>query len=453
MSGGTLKFEADQPIDPGEGPAPSPFSMALPKNTLTVAVGGGKGGVGKSVVAANLGVAMAQLGFRVIIVDADLGSANQHTLFGIERPKYTLQALLDKEIATLEEAVQPTRVKRLFLVPGSGAVVGAANIPHARKLKLMRNIQALDAEVVLVDCGAGSSFNVVDFFAMADQRLLVVSPQLTSMQNAYGFLKAAVYRVARHAALNHREREAFGLATRGKETERMRDVLERLGREEPDLVRALRRSISAFECSLIGNQLSNDGQTSALTALSRMIKDFLSMDVPVRATLRRSEFIHASVSRRRPFVLENPGTREARALSALAEHLLLTDVSSIREARRREMPVTDEVELPGPLANYLRRHPRLETEMAAVLIVDGAEHEAQVVDVSAGGARIVTDVEIPEDSPVTLRLEQHANKPTLAAIVRHQADGMVGLEFADEATKRQAGALLPQLSRQTRVAS
>lgn len=426
--------------------------MAVPKNTLTVAVGGGKGGVGKSVIAANLGVAMAQLGFRVVIVDADLGSANQHTLFGIERPKHTLQALLDKEIDSLEEAVHPTRTKRLFVVPGSGAIPGAANIPHARKLKLMRHIQALEAEVVLIDCGAGSSFNVVDFFAMADQRLLVVSPQLTSMQNAYGFLKSAVYRVARQLALNHREREAFGRATGGKETERMREVLQRLRPAEPELVRALERSIDAFGCSLIGNQLSNDGQTPALTALSRMIKDFLSMDVPVRATLRRTEVIHASVSRRRPFVLENPGTKEARSLASLAEHLLLTDVSAIRASRRREMAVEDEVDLPGPLANYLRCHPRLTTQMDAVMVIDGAEHEATVVDVSAGGARVVCEVEVANEATVTLRLEQHSGKPTLSAIVRRCADGVLGLEFADEATKRRASALLPQLTQHARAA-
>ena len=132
---------------------------------LRVAVGGGKGGVGKSVVAANLACAMAELGFRTILVDADLGSANQHTLFGIDRPGVTLQALIDRKIETLEEAVTPTPYGRLFLVPGSGAVVGAANVAHGQKLKLIRHIARLDADAIIIDCGAGTSYNVVDLFA------------------------------------------------------------------------------------------------------------------------------------------------------------------------------------------------------------------------------------------------------------------------------------------------
>ena len=99
---------------------------------VCISVGGGKGGVGKSVVAANLGVAIADLGFRTVIIDADLGAANQHTLFGIDRPGQSLQAFLDKDVRSLEEIASPTGAPRLFLVPGIGAVPGAANLNHAQ---------------------------------------------------------------------------------------------------------------------------------------------------------------------------------------------------------------------------------------------------------------------------------------------------------------------------------
>src|SRR5512137_2858311 len=92
-----------------------------------ISVGGGKGGVGKSLVAANLAVAMAEDGARVVVVDADLGAANQHALFGLTRPGPGLEGFLRGELPELGAAAVETGVAGLRLVPGSSGVVGAAN--------------------------------------------------------------------------------------------------------------------------------------------------------------------------------------------------------------------------------------------------------------------------------------------------------------------------------------
>src|SRR5215471_12704007 len=100
---------------------------------LVVAVGGGKGGIGKSVISANLAVALAKQGAQVVAVDADLGSANLHTLFGIDHPDASIQALIDGRVQRLDELAIGTDVPRLRLIAGSVAVPGAANLQHARK--------------------------------------------------------------------------------------------------------------------------------------------------------------------------------------------------------------------------------------------------------------------------------------------------------------------------------
>src|SRR4029079_4523590 len=112
-----------------------------------ITIGGGKGGVGKSLVASNLALAMAQAGSRVVLVDCDLGAANQHVLFGIDRPNPGIQGLLDKKIESLEEGLTPPPHKNLQLVAGTGAAVGAANINHGEKQRIIRRIRALDADV------------------------------------------------------------------------------------------------------------------------------------------------------------------------------------------------------------------------------------------------------------------------------------------------------------------
>jgi flagellar biosynthesis protein FlhG len=289
---------------------------------LVVAVGGGKGGVGKSVVAANLAVALAKHGARVIAVDADLGSANLHTLFGIDHPRASLQALIEGRSERLEDLTIESGVPRLRLVAGSVALPGAANLQHARKQKLLRHIAKLNADVVVVDCGAGVHYNVVDFFAAADLQLLVSSGQLISLQNAYGFLKASLYRTLRQRANEAGRAQLLEPSGERSEVETMQKLLERVRASDAGLADALRQLLEQTRVWLLGNQLADPRELNALHSLSRMIGDFLSVRVPVLGGLCRRDKIHAAVSRRRPFLVETGNDPESQLLLALAASLL-----------------------------------------------------------------------------------------------------------------------------------
>ncbi len=409
------------------------------RSPLIVAIGGGKGGVGKSVVGANLGVAMARLGFRIIIVDADLGSANQHTLFGIDRPGTTIQALFDRSIESLEEAVHPTGIPKLSLVPGASAVVGAANPGHARKLKLIRHIQSLDADAILVDCGAGSGLDTLDFYEVADRRLLVVTPQLTSMQNAYGFLKGAVYRAMRHVALNARETDLFNSEQTTCETERVDDLLARIRGLDATFTRALEQCLRSFNTGIVGNQLEHDGQQRALLGLSRMYRDFLRIEVPVLGGLPASPQVHASITNRVPLLKTHPTSRFARILGTLAEDLLSTDVARVRESRRRR---DDDVEatLPGPSANHLRRHRRVRVDLAAEIRHGGQLSPAKVTDVSDGGLGVFTELKVKRGETVEVSFTDRRSQPPVRAFVRHvdAKNGRIGLEYESEEMSERA---------------
>ena len=312
----------DTPIDNAEHTA------------LVVAVGGGKGGVGKTVIAANLSVALAKLGARVVAIDADLGSANLHTIFGIDRPAATIQALIDGRVNELRALLIDSGVPKLSLVAGSVATPGAANLQHARKLKLLRHIAKLDADVVVVDCGAGVHYNVVDFFAAADTQLLDSNAQLISLQNAYGFLKASVYRALRQFAKEPaRARLLDPGSGAGSELETTSQLLERVAKSDPELAGALARELAQIQVSLLGNQLSDLRELKALASLSRMISDFLGLRVPVLGGLCRRDRIHVSVTQRRPFMLDGATDPESRALLSLAASYL-----QLRGAAPKELP-------------------------------------------------------------------------------------------------------------------
>lgn len=287
-----------------------------------IAVGGGKGGVGKSMVSANLALALAKLGARVTAVDADLGSANLHTMFGIDRPGLTLQALFDGRAEQLQEVVIPTGHARLDLVPGSVAIAGAANIQHARKQKLLRHLLKLDAEIVVVDCGAGINFNVLDFFNVAHTRILVATPQLISLQNAYGFMKASVYRVLRQAGEDPRHSQIIEGASDNSETETVRQLLDRVDQADNALGATLRSALAAMDVLVLGNQIGDPRQLAPISALARMLSDFLTLRAPVLGGITRSSRIHDSITRRRPYLLDARGDADAEMFFDVAERLV-----------------------------------------------------------------------------------------------------------------------------------
>src|SRR2546430_5139719 len=111
--------DQNPPYDVDDVAAPEPVSSEPGTGgRKIIAIGSGKGGVGKSLLAANLGIYLAQLGKQVVLIDADLGGANLHTFVGVERPAVTLARFLDQRAQKLEECMVDTSVNGLRLVAG-----------------------------------------------------------------------------------------------------------------------------------------------------------------------------------------------------------------------------------------------------------------------------------------------------------------------------------------------
>lgn len=159
------------------------------------AIGGGKGGVGKSVVTMMLGTMLARKGKKVILVDADLGGSNLHTLAGIRYPIYTLADFMQRRVDNIEDVLMMTPVRNMQLICGADDILGLANPRHTQKERIFNNLKKLDADVILLDLGAGTSYTSMDFFLYAPNKLVIFTPQITSIQNAYGFIKSSLYRL------------------------------------------------------------------------------------------------------------------------------------------------------------------------------------------------------------------------------------------------------------------
>lgn len=253
----------------------------------TIAIAGGKGGVGKSTVAVNLALAMGRLGKRVAIVDADLGAANLHTMMGVKKPSGGLAAFLDGQVETLDEvacAVAPN----VMLVPGT-ARPGSANPTHEARVRVMRAIARLAADVVVIDLGAGTSYTVVDLLAASDEKLFVLTPQLASIHNAYALAKACVHRVIRRLATDETERALIDSAL--AHDHKARSVSALLGVLRPlneELVARVERTLGKFGAGLVGNQVERAPEAAIFAKISTLIADQLAIEAPVWSTVARS---------------------------------------------------------------------------------------------------------------------------------------------------------------------
>jgi flagellar biosynthesis protein FlhG len=149
-----------------------------------VAVGGGKGGVGKTLVVANIAAALAQAGRRVVAVDTDLEGANLHTVLGVGAPRASLADYVAKRESDLRKLLVDTPIPGLRLIAGTQGHLCAPQPRSYRRLSLLGELRRLPADFVLVDLGAGTHPSVMDYFLVGDDGILVLTPEPTSVENA-----------------------------------------------------------------------------------------------------------------------------------------------------------------------------------------------------------------------------------------------------------------------------
>src|SRR5581483_1575467 len=227
-----------------------------------------------------------------VLVDGDLGAPNLHSLLGIEKITRTVESLFGHDIDALDEARTVTQIPNLWLIAGSAAAPGSANIGYLQKQKLLRHIGRLSAEAIVVDVGAGTSFNTLDLFNVADVRLIVTTPQLTALQNAYAFAKSALFRELRALAPGKDEAALLDDPRLAKDSAKLSQLLAHVRAKAPFFASALRESLDAVQLYVLGNCVLEEKDANVFHAFSRMVKDFLSVECCVLGKLRSSRRAH-----------------------------------------------------------------------------------------------------------------------------------------------------------------
>jgi flagellar biosynthesis protein FlhG len=275
------------------------------------AIGGGKGGVGKSLITANTSICLALMGYKVVTIDLDLGGANLHTCLGVPIPEKTLTDYLTKKVRSLKDLLTPTAIPNLSIISGAQDELGIANLKQMQKNKILSKLGDLDADYILFDLGAGTSNNTLDFFISSDQGILTVLPEPTSIENTYRFIKAVYYRrlhmIEDLLDIQPIISKAMNSKLSGGNTPQ--DMVKRVIDINPEVGQKLQNEIKKFKPKLIMNQVRTQADIDIGFSMRTICKRYFGIELDYVGYLDYDSSVWQSVKKRRPLLMEFPNSK------------------------------------------------------------------------------------------------------------------------------------------------
>ena len=296
-------------------------------------IGGGKGGSGKSFITANIGICLSKLGIRVILIDADLGGANLHTLLGISPPALSLSDFLKKRVSQLCDILIPTSIPNLQLLSGAQDLLNASDARSVQKRKLLRAIQGLESDTILVDLGGGNSLSVLDFFLMSDGGIMVVTPEPTSIENTYRFLKSAFYRRLRQSVSSYPVKNLIDGAMDRKnemDIQNPHELIEAARRINEEDAERIIEEVESFHPNLILNQVRSKKDIEIGFSIRSACQRYFGIHLHYLGYVVYDQDVSNSIRRRRPLVLENAHSRAAQCIAEIASKLANSHPMSLK---------------------------------------------------------------------------------------------------------------------------
>ncbi len=269
--------EAIDNWETGELPLMATFEEQKQGMALTISVGSGKGGTGKSMVLANLALLLAKSGRKVCVLDLDIGGANSHIFFGLFEPKLTLTDFLTRKVTDLSEIVHTfDSFYGLQLIPGTGDTLQSANMTFQEKMRLLRAVSALDVDIILIDVGAGTSYHTLDFFMSTDLQICVTMAEPTSIMDFYRFIQLATIRKALGCFLSNSE---VSKQLKKHNFQTITDVFDEAERIQPGSREHIQNELKSFHPLLIVNKVTQGSKLNTLK-LKKLMSQYLGIYLP-----------------------------------------------------------------------------------------------------------------------------------------------------------------------------
>lgn len=311
-----------------------------------IPIASGKGGVGKSLFAANLAIALGQAGKSVVLADLDLGGSNLHLILGIRKSLSGVGIFLNESRPNLGDYIIPTQYENLSFLPGDSEIPGIANLTAAQKRKLINQLSNLSADYLILDLGAGSNYNTIDFFLLSGAGTIVTTPTPTALVNAYVFLKNSMFRILNSSCKKGSPADQYlrSLEKNSSSLQRvyMMELLEKIKEIDPQSYQTHMQTAGRFHPRLIMNMLEDPKDSERAGKLRRSCREYLGFDLEHLGIMYRDDLQDTALSSGLPIIIYKPKAVLSQAVYRIADKLLQFELEDDQQGLINSQETSDE---------------------------------------------------------------------------------------------------------------
>jgi flagellar biosynthesis protein FlhG len=289
-----------------------------------IAVGGGRGGVGKSLVAVNLAVYFAQLGKSVVLADADASASNLHAHFGLKAARAEPD-LSEGGLQAVRQCLVATTVPGLAILPFAHDAVGpSVALRTGRKMRWLAALRALPAEYLVVDVGPGLGDMALDLMLAADVRVAVTVPEPPAIEATYRFLRAAFRRKLKRTLVRDKLRSAIlerAMTELGTLPAPI-DLVHKLAKMDRPLAELAWAQCAALRVQLVVNQTRVRTDVELGSWMSGLVSRHYGVSLDELGHVEHDDTVWLTVRRNKPLLVDSPASKSARNIERIARRVV-----------------------------------------------------------------------------------------------------------------------------------
>ena len=292
-----------------------------------IPVASGKGGVGKSLLSANLAIALGQQGKKVVLVDLDLGASNLHLVIG-QNPSNESLGSWFTEKSDFKDMIKPTDYQNVSFIAGDSQIPDLTSLKHAQKIKLIRNLKNIDADYLILDLGAGTHQFILDMFLLSPQGIVVSSPAVTATLNGYLFLKNAVFRLL-YTTFKRNTPGRELIDSLKKDSASMQklyipQLVQALAQVDPQNTKLFVNRMNQFRPRLVMNMIDDPKDADKAQRIKNSCNQYLGLEIDYLGLMYRDLLQDKALASRLPVVVYKPQSLLGQAIYRISDKVIAT---------------------------------------------------------------------------------------------------------------------------------
>ncbi|MCQ2583601.1 MAG: P-loop NTPase [Treponema sp.] len=292
-----------------------------------IPIASGKGGVGKSLLSANLAIALGQQGKKVVLVDLDLGASNLHLVIG-QRPGNASLGSWFTEKTEFKDIIQPTDYENVSFIAGDSQIPDLTQLKYSQKIKLIRNLKNIKTDYLILDLGAGTHQFILDMFLLSPQGIIVSAPAVTATLNGYLFLKNAVFRLL-YTTFRRNTPGRELLDNLKKNSTSMQklyipQLVQALAQVDPDTTKLFITRMQQFRPRLVMNMIENPQDAEKAQRIKTSCNQYLGLEIDYLGLMFRDMLQDKALSSQLPVVVYKPKSVLGQGIYRISEKVINT---------------------------------------------------------------------------------------------------------------------------------